>query len=111
MIQQLVLVCWRAVPHTISFHNPKPSYTRSSLMAYAEKCRDVPPLAKRGCTIETWLHHYTIEMWLHYRDVVTLLHYQDMAALLHYRDVAALSRHRNMAALPRHRGVATLPRR
>jgi hypothetical protein len=26
LIHQLVLVCWRAVPQTISFYNPEPSY-------------------------------------------------------------------------------------
>ncbi len=30
LIHQLVLVCWRAVPQTISFCNPKPSYLEMS---------------------------------------------------------------------------------
>jgi hypothetical protein len=24
LIHQLVLICWRVVPHTISFYNPEP---------------------------------------------------------------------------------------
>jgi hypothetical protein len=48
MIHQPVLVCWRAVPQTISFYNPEPSYTRSSLMAYAERCQDVAALLRHG---------------------------------------------------------------
>jgi hypothetical protein len=30
LIHQLVLVCWRAVPQTISFYNPEPSYLEMS---------------------------------------------------------------------------------
>ncbi len=39
-VHQLVLVCWRAVPQTISFYNPEPSYLKMS------RC---------GCIAETWL--------------------------------------------------------
>ncbi len=62
LIHQLVLVCWRAVPQTISFYNPEPSYTRSSLMAYAERCQDVVALPRRGCIAETSRRGYTVRM-------------------------------------------------
>jgi hypothetical protein len=35
LIHQLVLVCWRVIPQTISFYNPKPSYLE---------------MPRRGCT-------------------------------------------------------------
>ncbi len=62
MIHQLVLVCWKTVPQTISFYNPEPSYIRSSLMAYAERCQDVATLSRRGCIAETSRRGYTVRM-------------------------------------------------
>ncbi len=71
LIHQLMLVCWSVVPQTISFYNPEPSYTRSSLMAYAERCRDeaalsrrgcIVALPKRGCTAKMSRRGYTIRM-------------------------------------------------
>ncbi len=62
LIHQLVLVYWRVVPQTISFYNPEPSYTRSSLMAYAKRCRDVAALLKRGCIAEILRCGCTVRM-------------------------------------------------
>ncbi len=36
LIHQLVLVCWRAIPQTISFYNPEPSHLE---------------MPRRGCTV------------------------------------------------------------
>ncbi len=74
MIHQLVLVCWRAVPQTISFYNPKPSYIRSSLMAYAKRCRDVAALSRRGCTATLLRCGYIVALLRRGYTVVTLRH-------------------------------------
>jgi len=84
LIHQLVLVYWKAVPQTISFYNHEPSYTRSSLMADTERCRDVAALPKRdytatlprrgcttalprrGCIAKTSRRGYTIRMPKHH---------------------------------------------
>jgi hypothetical protein len=34
LIHQLVLICWRVVPQTISFYNPEPSYLEMSRHGY-----------------------------------------------------------------------------
>ncbi len=65
LIHQLVLVYWRVVPQTISFYNPEPSYTRSSLMAYAERCRDEVALPRHGCIAETSWRGCTVKMPRH----------------------------------------------
>jgi hypothetical protein len=92
LIHQLVLVCWRVVPQTISFYNPEPSYTRSFLMAYTQRCRDMAALSRRGCTFKMWLHYCTAETWLHWCTTEMWLHYRDVVALLHCRNVAVVSR-------------------
>jgi hypothetical protein len=101
MIHQLVLVCWRVVPQTISFYNPEPSYTRSSLMAYTKRCRDVAALPKRGWDVAALLHYQDVAALLHYQDVATLLHCRNVVVLLHFWDVAALLHFRDVVALPR----------
>jgi hypothetical protein len=55
LIHQLVLVCWRAVPQTISFYNPEPSYLEMSRRGYTAallQCCQVCTVA--CCNTETW---------------------------------------------------------
>jgi hypothetical protein len=84
LMHQLVLVCWRAVPQTISFYNPEPSYlemprcgcTTAMLRHGSTECNHFGNVttslqrwdmaALNVTTLETWLHRYNAETWQHW---------------------------------------------
>jgi hypothetical protein len=63
LIHQLVLVCWRAVPQTISFYNPEPSYLEMPRRGYTVallQCCQICTAACCNTSRSTLLHAATL---------------------------------------------------
>jgi hypothetical protein len=93
LIHQLVLVCWRAVPQTISFYNPEPSYLEMPslhccMMQRCQVCTAACCNTARSALLHAImlpsLHCCNAETWQHYWSLLLCCRIQAMTPFLTY---------------------------